>query len=272
MSGPGRTTFFRHPRLPGAGPGGMGSSCCYARSPMRATAFLAMAILLAASAVGAAPTVPAPRPVARVAHVVPPSKRALTTASASGVDADEPWAARLSSVVVLNRNTNAEGPIRLYDDHGALVRSEARAFMRIAGSSKAEPNDASEDDERLDLRVVQLAIRAAYHFGGATIRIISATRPGTHGKHGTGEALDFSLDGVNAGLLAAYLRSTPRAGVGIYTHPKTQYVHLDVREHSYHWIDGSPPGVTWREQLLADPKQALRDNSWSAALDLPEAR
>ena len=56
---------------------------------MRATAFLAMAILLAASAVGAAPTVvPAPKPAARVARVVPPAKRALTTARSSGrVDA-----------------------------------------------------------------------------------------------------------------------------------------------------------------------------------------
>ena len=119
---------------------------------------------------------------------------------------------------------------------------------------------------------MQLAIRASYHFGGAAISIVSATRPGARGKHGTGEALDFSLEGVKATVLAAYLRTTPRAGVGIYTHPKTQYVHLDVREHSYHWIDGSPPGVTWREQLLADPKQAARDASWSPALDLPEPR
>jgi hypothetical protein len=242
---------------------------------MRATAFLAMAILLAATAVGASPTgVPAAKPAAKVAHVVPPAKRALTTSSAAGVraDADEPWAARLTPVVVLNRNTNARGSVRLYDEHGVLDRGEARAFMRIAGSSKAQPDDAGEDDERLDLRVVQLAIRAAYHFGGASISIVSATRPGAHGKHGTGEALDFALDGVKAPLLAAYLRSTPRAGVGIYTHPKTQYVHLDVREHSYHWVDGSPPGVTWREQLLPDPKQAVRDASWTAPMDLPEAR
>jgi len=241
---------------------------------MRATAFLAMAILLAASAVGATPTVaPQPKPTPRVARIVPPAKRALTTASALGVDASEPWAASLAAIDVLNRNTNAQGKIRLYDDHGVLDRGEARSFMRIAGRAgpgSDDPDDASEDDERLNLRVVQLALRASYHFGGARISIISATRPGAHGKHGSGEALDFSLDGVKASLLAAYLRSTPRAGVGIYTHPKTQYVHLDVREHSYHWIDGSPPGVTWREQLLADPKQAARDASWTAALDLPE--
>jgi hypothetical protein len=242
---------------------------------MRATAFLAMAILLAASAVGATPPLAAAAPqqarvVSRVARVVAPAKRVLTTESASAVDGGEPWAAALGPIEVLNRNTNARGAIRLYDAHGVLDRGEARAFMRIAGSTKTAPDDASDDDERLDLRVVQLAIRAAHHFGGTSLSIVSATRPGARGKHGTGEALDFALDGVKASVLAAYLRGTPRAGVGIYTHPKTQYVHLDVREHSYHWIDGSPPGVTWREQLLADPKQAVRDGSWSASMDLPE--
>ena len=244
---------------------------------MRATAFLAMAILLAASAVGATPALvaaaPQPRPLAatRVARVVVPAKRELTTESATALDGGEPWAASLAPIAVLNRNTNARGAIRLYDAHGVLDRGEARAFMRIAGSTRSEPDDAADDDdERLDLRVVQLAIRAAHHFGGASIAVVSATRAGARGKHGTGEALDFALDGVKASILAAYLRATPRAGVGIYTHPRTQYVHLDVREHSYHWIDGSPPGVTWREQLLADPKQAMRDASWSASMDLPE--
>jgi uncharacterized protein YcbK (DUF882 family) len=239
---------------------------------MRMTAFLAMAVLLAANAVGATPSVPPPpKPAARVARVVPPAKRSLSTVSATAVDPSEPWAKALGAIEVRNRNTNGHGKIRLYDDHGALDRAQARAFMRIAGSSKATPSDDSDDDERLDLRVVQLAIRASYHFGGASILIISATRPGAHGKHGSGEALDFSLDGVKAPLLAAYLRATPRAGVGIYTHPKTQYVHLDVRDHSYHWIDGSPPGVTWREQLLSDPKQGPRDASWAAPMDLPES-
>ena len=238
---------------------------------MRATAFLAMAILLATSAVGTTPPIAAPLAKhARVAHVAPAAKRALTTTSAPTVDTSETRAPALGAIAVLNRNTNARGVIRLYDDRGQLDREQARAFMRLAGSGSAAPADASEDDERLDVRVVQLALRAAYHFKASSLAIVSATRPGAKGKHGTGEALDFALEGVKAPLLAAYLRGLPRAGVGIYTHPRTQYVHLDVREHSYHWIDGSPPGVTWREQLLADPKQEVRDASWSASMDLPE--
>jgi uncharacterized protein YcbK (DUF882 family) len=238
-----------------------------------ATAFFAMAILLAANAVGATPTIapPAKKPL-RTARVIAVASRELTTTSAGNVDAAEAWADALGAVEVLNRNTNGHGKIRLYDAHGGIDRSEARAFMRVAGHDQEAPDDASEEDERLDLRLVQLVIRASYHFKGAKISIVSATRPGAKGKHGTGEALDFALDGVKAADLASYLRGTPCAGVGLYTHPKTQYVHLDVREHSYHWLDGSPPGVTWREQLLPDPKQATRDASYVAAGDLPETR
>ena len=239
-----------------------------------ATAFFAMAILLAANAVGATPNAPGrvEKKPARVARATAPAARQLTTTSAAEVDAAEPWAESLGSIEVFNRNTNGHGKVRLYDAHGTLDRGEARAFMRIAGRSKDAPDDASEDDERLDLRLLQLVVRASYHFKGAPVSIVSATRPGANGKHGSGEALDFALEGVKAPVLAAYLRGTPRAGVGLYTHPQTQYVHLDVRDHSYHWLDGSPPGVTWREQLLADPKQAARDASWKETLDLPEGR
>lgn len=144
--------------------------------------------------------------------------------------------------------------------------------MRVAASVIGLPNRSDgEVAEPLDARVVQLAIRAAYHFGGAPIVLVSATRKGTHGKHGTGDALDFQLDGVRAASLAAFLRTSPCAGVGIYTHPKTQYVHVDVRDQSYHWIDASPPFVTWRERLLSDPTRQKRDGSYDSAMDLPEA-
>lgn len=134
--------------------------------------------------------------------------------------------------------------------------------MQVAGLGEAL--------EPLDVRLVQLAIRAAYHFDDKPIVVVSATRKGAHGKHGTGDALDFQLEGIRAATLAGWLRGTPRAGVGIYTHPRTQYVHLDTREASFHWSDGSPPGVTWKERLLVDPKRVSRDAEYVRALDLPE--
>lgn len=227
-----------------------------------------LACLFSAGAVAAAPP-PAPRAPVRLARTVVSPKRALATRSASiRVEPDPvPWATTLPALAVDNRNTGAHGTLRLYTATGTLDLAACRAFMTIAVSAK----DADVESEPLDTRLLQLAARAAYHFGGKALTIVSATRKGAHGKHGTGEALDFKLDGVSAAELAAYLRTYPRAGVGIYTHPKTQYVHLDVRDHSYHWVDASPPGVTWREALLPDPKQAVRDAAYDAWSDLPEA-
>jgi uncharacterized protein YcbK (DUF882 family) len=182
------------------------------------------------------------------------------------------WAALLPAIEVKNRNTGARAKIRLYADDGGMDRSALRHFMRIACSSADAPDTPDgEVAEPLDPRLVQLAFRAAYHFKSPAIVVISATRRGSHGKHGTGDALDFQLEKVKAATLAAYARGYPRAGVGIYTHPRTQFVHVDVRERSYHWIDGSPPGVTWREKMLPDPTQQRRDASYVTAMDLPEA-
>ena len=177
------------------------------------------------------------------------------------------WASSLSAVEVLNRNTQASATIKLYAADGSVDPDALEEFIRVAASSK----EADPAKEPLDKRLVQLAVRASYHFKGGKIAIISATRRNTRGQHARGHALDFQIEGVSAWQLSQYLHTYPRAGVGWYTHPKTQYVHLDVRERSYHWIDGSPPGVTWREKLMWDPTQEKRDASYSASLDLPEA-
>jgi hypothetical protein len=172
------------------------------------------------------------------------------------------WGASLPAVTVLNENTGASASLRLYSAHGSIELPALREFIHVVNGDVPSP---------LDTRLIQLVFRAAYHFDGAPITIVSGTRLGAHGKHATGEALDFKLEGVSAAALAKYARAYPRAGIGIYTHPKTQYIHLDVRAHSYHWSDGSPPGITWRETLLDDPTQQKRDDSYLGTMDMPEA-
>lgn len=236
---------------------------------MRATSFLAMAVVLAASAVAAEPSgtesQAARASSRRRGRVVAPQMRELATSSVTE-RASAPWARDLSAIEVENRNTGAHDAIRLYRDDGSVDERSMRAFERVAASRDGLP----EGKEPLDRRLVKLVVRAAYHFGGKTISIVSATRRRSRGRHRHGEALDFALTGVRASKLASYLRRTPRAGVGIYTNPRTQYVHLDVRARSYHWADASPPGVTWRERRLRDPKQVARDASYTPAMDLPE--
>jgi hypothetical protein len=196
------------------------------------------------------------------AHATTPTSTWSTTAlSAEQREArTDSWAVQLAPVEVKSASTGVSSPLRLYANSGE-VDEEARAeFERIA-AREGEPHV-------LDERLEQLVFKAAYHFKSGRVSIVSGWRQRA-GRHTAGEALDFRLDGVPAWKLAAYLRGLPRVGVGIYTHPKTQFVHLDVRDQSYHWLDASPPGVKWRERQLHDPHGSERDAAWTPENDLP---
>ena len=169
------------------------------------------------------------------------------------------WVETLPAVALVGAN-GARERVRLYGPDGE-VDPEARARFEHVVAGDAPPH-------ALAPRLEQLVVKAAYHFGGARVVVVSGFREHA-GRHGTGEAIDFKLEGVRAATLAAWLRHLPRVGVGIYTHPRTQYVHLDVRDTSYHWIDASPPGVRWRERPLRDPGQVKRDAGWRPEDDLP---
>jgi uncharacterized protein YcbK (DUF882 family) len=160
--------------------------------------------------------------------------------------------------------------LRLYDDRGHIDENAARQLDALLADAR--------DPDRVQIielarRTLQLMYRAAYHFRVDHVEVVSAYRaPGRRreGPHGVGRAIDFKLKGVKAAALAAYLRKLPRVGVGVYTHRKTQYVHLDVRESSYHWLDASPPGRSWRAQRLRDRSIAARDARYTPESDWPE--
>jgi uncharacterized protein YcbK (DUF882 family) len=175
------------------------------------------------------------------------------------------WAKDLLPLQVECANTGAKAAIRLYDPDGTVDANSVGAFSRVAADSNGE--------FPLSDRLVQLAVKTAHHFDSRSLVVVSGYRkPRTRGAldhHAKGEALDFRLPGVDYRKLAAYLRSLPRVGVGVYTDPRTHYVHLDVRDRSFHWLDASPPGVVWREAPIPDGKQAARDASYTSDSDLP---
>jgi uncharacterized protein YcbK (DUF882 family) len=174
------------------------------------------------------------------------------------------WAVALPPLKVECANSGAKDSLVLYARDGSLDPQAVDTFSRVS----ADFNGYAP----LQPRLVQLAAKAAYHFHASSLVVVSGyrqTRGGKTDHHTAGEALDFKLPGVDYRKLAAYLRSFPLVGVGVYTNPKTQYVHLDVRDRSYHWLDASPPGITWREALLPDPAQATRDASYTPESDLP---
>ncbi len=183
-----------------------------------------------------------------VASTRPPDARAAS------------WARSLPPIEVSSVVSREKATIRLYANDGE-IDEDARATLERIAANDAAPHTLAP-------RVEQLLVRAAYHFGAAPVQLVSAFRQRAS-RHGTGEAIDFKLKGVAPRALAAYLRQLPRAGVGIYTNARTQFVHLDVRDQSYHWVDGSPPGVKWHEAQLRDPMAAKRDAAWTPQSDLP---
>jgi len=199
----------------------------------------------------------------------PPLATSLTGSSA--VQTPDPTFSELPALRFVNRNSGASAEVRLYDDAGGIDEQAALRLDALLGDTR-DPKNC--ETHTLDRRTLQLAVRAALHFQVRELWVVSAYRkPGRRreGPHASGKALDFQLPGVNARSLAAYLRALPRVGVGIYTHPKTAFVHLDDREHSFHWLDASPPGRHWREMSLGGGvDMSWRDARYVRADDWPE--
>jgi uncharacterized protein YcbK (DUF882 family) len=178
--------------------------------------------------------------------------------------------AQLPTLRFSNQNTGATARVRLYDDLGRVDEGEARKLDALLCDTRDPKNWATIT---LDRRTLQLAVRAALHFQVTDVAVVSAYRkPGRRreGPHADGRAIDFRLPGVAPRTLASYLRALPRVGVGVYTHPKTAFVHLDDRAHSFHWLDASPPGRHWRELSIAGRWLAQRDATYARVDDWPE--
>jgi len=179
--------------------------------------------------------------------------------------------AALPTIVFSNQSTRESASIRLYDDAGHVDEGEASRLDALLADTRDPKSYATI---KLDRRTLQLAVRAALHFHVPEVQVVSAYRkPGRRreGPHGSGRAIDFKLRGVPARTLASYLRTLPRVGVGVYTHPRTSFVHLDDRERSFHWLDASPPGRTWRELSLGGGVALIkRDAGYARCDDWPE--
>jgi len=178
--------------------------------------------------------------------------------------------ARLSPLTITNINSRKVVSTRLYTKSGQIDEQAALRLDSLLCDAR-DPDDVQS--RTIDRRLIQLVFRAAYHFSSDHVEVVSAYRKAVHkheGVHAQGRAIDFRLASVAAPVLAAYLRTIPRVGVGIYTHPKTQFVHLDIREHSFHWLDASPPRRHWREQNISSKTLNAQDAQYKRRDDWPE--
>jgi hypothetical protein len=98
---------------------------------------------------------------------------------------------------------------------------------------------------RVSARLLDLIYHAAKHFDVYHVHLVSGVRHDRSGsRHSHGLAADIVFPGVEDDELAAYFRPQGFCGVGIYT--RAGFVHIDVRERSYFWLDKSPPGKRLR--------------------------
>ena len=205
-----------------------------------------------------------------------PRKAATKTTLAAPAPHPEPEAlaspfASLPSIRIASLGTGESLSIKLYDEGGNVDPESASKLDALLVDAR-DPDHIEQTE--LDRRTLKLLFRAAYHFNAKQVEVVSAYRkPGRRreGLHGQGRAIDFKLPGVKPAALAAYLRTLPRVGVGVYTHPRTQFVHLDSRDRSFHWLDASPPGRHWRERSLPDSKLVARDANYRESMDWPES-
>jgi hypothetical protein len=124
-----------------------------------------------------------------------------------------------------------QGPDGGFDEEQVAVASKA------FGSWDAGP--------RVSARLLDLIYHAAKHFDVYHVHLVSGVRRDRSGsRHSHGLAADVVFPGVSDDELAAYFRPQGFCGVGIYT--RADFVHIDVRERSYFWLDKSPPGRRMR--------------------------
>ena len=92
-------------------------------------------------------------------------------------------------------------------------------------------------------RLADLLYRIQTHFDAAELRMLSgyrSPRAGRQSNHGRGRAMDLVVPGQLDGDVARFVRDQGFVGVGVY--PTSGFIHIDVRDKSYFWIDASGPG------------------------------
>lgn len=115
-------------------------------------------------------------------------------------------------------------------------------------------HDGSGNQHPIEPRLLDVVYRIQTHFAAHEIRIVSgyrAPKPGNASNHGKGRAIDLVVPGTSDEEVAKFARELGFVGVGIY--PTSGFVHVDVRDKSYFWIDSSGPGKRNREKgILGD--------------------
>ncbi|HET6337011.1 MAG TPA: DUF882 domain-containing protein [Polyangiales bacterium] len=167
--------------------------------------------------------------------------------------------------LVLSRVLGGDAPVTLVpqrDDGGFSDEDLERASTAFC------PKEAKKI-HAISPRLLDLVYRAMLHFKAPLVHVVSGYRPDRAGsRHTQGRAIDFVLPGVTNEQLADYARTYGFVGVGIY--PKSGFVHLDVRDTSYFWVDNSLPDERSRGIPVLPNLAVQADRAAAARGDAPD--
>lgn len=169
-------------------------------------------------------------------------------------------------LVLVSLNSGERVELEAHGENGAFSArdaEEARWLFRERGSGRSHP---------IEPKLLDTLYRIQRHFGAPLLRVVSgyrAPKPGSHSNHGRGRACDFVVPGTTDKVVAELARSYGFRGVGIY--PKSGFVHVDIRDRSYFWVDTSGPGKKRRERGILSGQAASADHDAKARGEEPPA-
>jgi uncharacterized protein YcbK (DUF882 family) len=229
---------------------------------------------IAAMILGASWTLPAAPKAATQAATHKPAKKPpkLAPKDAQYQNAVKGWHAPApttpdpnlpAKLVLVSLNSGERVELDANGESGAFsarAAEEARWLFRERGSGRSHP---------IEPLLLDTLYRIQRHFNAPMLRVISgyrAPKPGSHSNHGRGRACDFVVPGATDKDVAELARSYGFRGVGIY--PKSGFVHVDIRERSYFWVDNSRPGKKNRERGILTGDAASADKEARARGDV----
>lgn len=261
---------------------------------MSRAGFSALAVALAASLVAAqaraAPVEKRPRttevpprtPGSRSAARRAPSRAKAATSPRARVAAPSPaarWHERpdaavaprstsgLPKLVLVALNTRERIELSPQSDRGGFsadALDAAAQVLRDPRTGRSHP---------VDPHLLDLVYRLQLKFDAPEIRVISAYRAPkrrTASQHGHGRAIDIIVPGASDQAVAEEARRFGFVGVGIY--PTSGFVHVDVRERSFFWVDRSAPGRRGRVRAILADEARKHDTSAAARGARPVGR
>jgi uncharacterized protein YcbK (DUF882 family) len=163
-----------------------------------------------------------------------------------------------AKLVLYSLNSRGRTELAAASDRGGFAASDLERAASVLRET------ASGNEHPVEPRLLDVVYRIQRHFQAEEIRVISGYRTPPSiarraSNHGRGRAIDIVVPGASDADVAKYAREMGFVGVGIY--PSSGFVHVDVRDRSYFWIDASGPGKRNRERGILGDLAARSDAS-----------